>query len=448
MRMLALDLIYGCLLIALAPWLLYRRVVLGKPLAGFWDKLTGRLQRQHPHQPCVWFHAVSVGEVLQLQTLLADFSRRHQDYEVVLSTTTSTGYEVARQKFPQHTIVYWPFDFSWAVTRALQSLKPHLVVLVELELWPNFLLAARRQHVPVVLINGRLGARSHRGYARLRRWWGGLLSAVVHAGVQSEEYARRLIDLGVPAERVTVTGNIKYDRVLSDRDNPHTRALREAFGLTAEDLVFMAGSTQEPEEQYALDTWEALRAEMPRLRLVLVPRHKERFDAVARLVTERGWPLRRRSQATSTSRPQGETGIPPVLLLDTLGELAAAWGLAEIAFVGGSLTQRGGQNMLEPAGYGAAVLFGPNTWNFRATVDALLQQGAACVVRDPQELHDTVRRLARDAEERQRMGAAARTFVLSQQGATARTLELIEAHLPAVATWHHHPSLKARPQAA
>lgn len=448
MRMFALDVIYAGLLIALAPWLLYRRWVLGKPLAGFGDKLTGRLQRQHPQRPCIWFHAVSVGEVLQLQTLLADFSRRHEDYEVVLSTTTSTGYEVARQKFPQHTIVYWPFDFSWAVSRALRSLKPQLVVLVELELWPNFLLAARRQNVPVVLINGRLGVRSHRGYARLRRWWRGPLSAVVQAGVQTEEYARRLIDLGVPADRVTVTGNIKYDRVQSDRENPHTRALREAFGLTAEDLVFMAGSTQEPEEQYALDTWEALRAEMPRLRLVLVPRHKERFDAVARLVTERGWPLRRRSQATPMSRPQLETDIPPVLLLDTLGELAAAWGLADIAFVGGSLTQRGGQNMLEPAGYGAAVLFGPNTWNFRATVEALLQHDAACVVRDSQELHETVRRLARDAEERQRRGAAARAFVLSQQGATARTLELIEAHLPAVTTWQHHTTPEARPRAA
>jgi 3-deoxy-D-manno-octulosonic-acid transferase len=430
MLTIGLNVVYVLLLAALTPWLVYRRVAQRKTLAGLAEKFWGRVARKNPERPCVWFHAVSVGEVLQLQHLLAEFSRRHPDVEVLLTTTTATGYEVAREKFPQHTLAYWPLDFSWAVARALRSVRPQLVVLVELELWPNFLLAAQREKVPVMLINGRIGAKSHRGYARLRWFWRRPLSAVTHAAVQTDEYARRLVDLGLSAERVSVTGNIKYDRVQSDRMNPHTAELRTAFGLSADDLVFVAGSTQEPEEQYALDAWQTLRQEIPALRLLLVPRHKERFSSVARLVTERGLPLLRRS-ALSAPGKASPSGLPPVLLLDTLGELAAAWGLADIAFVGGSLTQRGGQNMLEPAGYGAAILFGPNTWNFRAIVEALLARNAACVVRDADELRETVRRLALDAHERQRLGAAARAFVLAQQGATVRTLELLDAHWPA-----------------
>jgi 3-deoxy-D-manno-octulosonic-acid transferase len=429
-----LNAIYGLALVAVSPWLLYRRVVQRKPVAGFWDKLTGRIARRQPERSCVWFHAVSVGEVLQLQSLVADFAARHPEDELLITTTTGTGFDVARQKFPQHTIAYWPFDFSWGVTRALRVVQPRLVVLVELELWPNFLHAAQRHGVPVALVNARIGAKSYRGYRRLKLFFRSALQGLTAVAAQTPEYAQRLIDLGVPVERVTVTGNIKYDRVQSDRRNSKTSELRRAFGIAENELVFVAGSTQEPEEEYALSAWGALREQFPSLRLILVPRHKERFEEVAKLVESRRHSLRRRSVAVAPLKnpptpplaggARGETS--PICLLDTLGELAACWGLADIAFVGGSLTQRGGQNMLEPAGYGAAVLFGPNTWNFKDIVEQLFSRDAALVVHDADELRATVQRLLTDAAARQRLGDAARAFVLTQQGATVQTLAVLD----------------------
>ncbi len=421
----ALDILYACAAVAALPWLWYRRLVHRKSVAGLAVKLTGALTRRHPERPCVWFHAVSVGEVLQLQTLVAEFLDLHPHYEVVISVTTGTGYDVALQKFPQHSVNYWPLDFSRAVDRALENLRPDLVVLVELEIWPNFLLAAQRRHVPVVVINGRISAGSYRGYRRLRRVLRPLFASLAHVAAQTQDYADRFRDLGVAADRITVTGNIKYDRIEGNRWNPKSQELREHFGLAADELVFLAGSTQAPEERLALEAYEALASEFPPLRLLLVPRHKERFDEVARLVESRGHAICRRSRdaaAGSTDRR--------VLLLDTLGELAACWGLADIAFVGGSLTQRGGQNMLEPAGYGAAVLFGPNTWNFQDIVRELLSREAAVVIPDGEALRWTVRELLANPHARQRLGRAAQAFVLTQQGATARSLEVLGRLLP------------------
>lgn len=479
MLSLMLDMTYAVVLMVATPFLLYRRFVQKKAVAGLVDKLTGRIVRRHPDRPCVWFHAVSVGEVLQLPSLVAEIAARHPRHELLITTTTGTGFDVAREKFPQHTVAYWPLDFSWAVHRALSTVRPDRVVLVELELWPNFLLAARRLSIPVLLVNGRIGAKSFRGYQRLKWLWRRVLPALTRCAVQTEEYAQRLIDLGVPGDRVTVTGNIKYDRVLSDRQNPKTEELRQAFGIASDELVFIAGSTQETEEEAALIAWEAVRNECPNLRLILVPRHKERFDAVAKLVESRGHILARRSTLLSPlppsslgegpgvrvrfslaqvphSKPQSQAGnhphpnplpartpgegtrVRPVCLLDTLGELAACWGLADIAFVGGSLTNRGGQNMLEPAGYGAAVLFGPNTWNFQDIVEQLLARDAAVVVHSGDALREMLLRLLRNPKERQEFGDAAQAFVLRQRGALAKTVAVIEEHLV-----HENPRSRA-----
>lgn len=424
-----LNAIYLTVLLLASPFVLYRRVVQKKSVTGLGDKLSGRITRRHPERPCVWFHAVSVGEVLQLPALIADFVATHPQHEILITTTTGTGFDVAKQKFPQHTMGYWPFDFSWAVTRALKTVRPEMVVLVELELWPNFLLAAKSLSVPVVLINGRISANSFRGYQRLTALWKRVLPVLTRCAVQTEEYAQRLIALGVPSDRVTVTGNIKFDRVQSNRRNPKTDELRRFFGIAENELVFIAGSTQETEEAAAITTWESLRTEFPQLRLILVPRHKERFEDVARLVTSLGHKVIRRSMSV----PQPLALSPqPILLLDTLGELGACWGLADVAFVGGSLTNRGGQNMLEPAGYGAAVLFGPNTRNFKDIVEQLLARNAARVVQNGDELTTIVGQLLRDTEERQRMGHAAREFVQTQQGATAKTLAVMAEVAPTI----------------
>jgi 3-deoxy-D-manno-octulosonic-acid transferase len=424
-----LDAVYLALAVCAAPLLLWRRVVLGKDRRGNAEKWLGRGEARKGDAPCLWLHAVSVGEVLQLKPVLEELARVRPDVELVISTTTGTGYDVAREKYPACRVIFFPLDFSWAVRAAFARIRPTVVVLVELELWPNFLAESRRCGVPVGVINGRLSERSHRGYGRLgfvaRRMFGSLS----FAAVQSAEYARRFAALGVAADRLEITGSIKFDRIEADRGNPRTAELGGSLGIAPGEHVFIAGSTQDPEERMAIEVWGSLREEFPDLRLVLVPRHKERFDEVARLVASMGLPLLQRSTVRSGD-VVANPAEKPVLLLDTLGELAACWGLADVAFVGGSLTRRGGQNMIEPAAYGAAVLFGPNTWNFRDIVALLLEARGARVVKDDAELREAVRSLLRDDVGRLSMGRRARELVLAQQGATARTVARILEQFP------------------
>lgn len=412
-----LNFAYAALLLLVSPVLLYRRWVHGKYRDGWSEKLWGRLPERDGSRPCVWLHAVSVGEVLQLRPVMQLLAAQRPDWDFVITTTTRTGLDVAKKEFAQHTVCYCPLDFSWAVRRAIARLKPSAIVLVELELWPNLVLTAQRLGVPLALINGRVSEKSFRGYRRIRPLIARLLRCFDLIAAQNREYADRLLALGAPNERLQVTGSIKFDGVQLDRANSRTAELRQFFGLRNGEKVFIAGSTQDPEESFALDAWQSLRNEFPDLRLILVPRHKERFEDVAALVTSRGLTLQRRSNA---ARSTGD-----VWLLDTLGELGACWGLADIAFVGGSLTQRGGQNMLEPAAYGAAVLFGPNTWNFRDIVEQLLARDAACVVRSADELTAAVGSLLRDSETAGELGRRASSFVATQQGAAARTVDLL-----------------------
>lgn len=438
-----LNFVYVGLLTVLSPLLLYRSLVLGKYKSGWrakvlGDVLSGSASQSHtlPDSPRpLWFHAVSVGEVLQLQPVLEAMSLARPDSPMVISTTTATGYDVALKKYPQHRVIYFPLDFTWAVSRALDQVRPVAVILVELELWPNFIMAAATRQVPVLLINGRLSERSHRGYRWIRPLMGGLLRRLSLLAVQDEAIAGRMRDLiglgegvhaaATPLVPLHVTGSIKFDGVLTNRDNPRTLELRKSFGLLGQQPVFMAGSTQEPEERYALEAWLTLRTKHPGLRLVLVPRHKERFEEVARLVTETfKLPLIRRSSLLA-GRPLPADAAHSVILLDTLGELSAAWGLADVAFVGGSLTKRGGQNMLEPAGFGAAVLFGPNTQNFREIVRALLAEQAATVVETPESLTAKVDEFLSHPDLAAASGLRARALIERHRGATRRTVDLM-----------------------
>ena len=427
-----LNCVYAVLIAVFSPMLLRRMVREGKYRDGWPAKFLGSLPPRTSDRPCIWFHAVSVGEVLQLQAVVAQMRIARPDVEIVVTTTTSTGYDVARQKFAGDHVCYFPLDFSWAVRRALDRIRPQAIVLVELELWPNFVRTANRRGIPIVLVNGRISEKSHRGYRRIRPFVGSLLRRLSIIAVQNDLYGGRLLDLGAPPERVIVTGSIKFDGVQTDRNNPRTNGLREAFGIQPGATVFIAGSTQDPEEEYAVDAYLALRPRFPNLRLVVVPRHKERFDEVAAAITRRGLPLLRRS--TGQLQHGRHSSSPPILLLDTLGELSACWGLADVAFVGGSLTQRGGQNMIEPAAYGAAVLFGPNTKNFRDVVDVLLAGSAARVVHDDADLKNTVEQFLADPEAARKLGRVAQRLVLAQQGATARTIDKILEVLPA-APW-------------
>ncbi len=426
--------IYVGLLAVVAPVLIYRSLKLGKYRSGWSQKLWGSVPQLAPTNldaPRYWLHAVSVGEVLLLQSVVAELQRRQPMAEIVISTTTATGHNVAQQKFPSCQHCYFPLDFTWAVRRAIARIQPTQIVLVELELWPNFIIAARRAKVPLSLINGRLSERSFRGYARLNflsgptgplSFIGRILRCFDSISVQTPTYADRFIALGAMADRVRITGSVKYDRVETNRSNVRTQNLRSALGLSVHETVFVAGSTQETEELAALHAWCEARQVFPQLRLILVPRHQERFEEVARLVIAEGHALIRRSKLDDGSTALSRDAV---ILLDTLGELSDCWGLADFAFVGGSLTKRGGQNMIEPAGYGAAVCFGPNTLNFRDIVENLREREAAVVVEDDNDLAGTILNWLRHPSEARQLGQCAQEFVATQCGATTRTVDVL-----------------------
>ena len=436
---LLLNFFYLLVILFFSPVLLWRALKQGKYRRGFREKWFGRVPRRERlagNARRLWFHAVSVGEVNLLQPLLELIRQRHPEWECVISTTSNTGLELAQKMYGNdHAVFFCPLDFSWSVRKALSRLKPDMLLLTEQELWPNLIRSAASQGVRLVLINGRFSDKGYRRYRWLRFLMWPLLQRFDCIAVQSETYAGWYHQLGGPAEKIHVTGSMKFDRARFDRENTATQWLRRVAGISDRDIVFLAGSTQEPEEMMAVDCYEHLKHDFPALRLILVPRHPERFDVVARQLSERGVLWERRSRLPDPDDrpeplPSPESGSitirPRILLVDTIGELGAWWGTARIAFVGGSIHKRGGQNMIEPAAYGAAVCFGPNTKNFRDIVALLLRDGAACVVHDDREMEAFVRRCLEDPEYRDTLGRRARDLAERQVGATGRTLELME----------------------
>lgn len=424
-----LNFVYLLLIIACSPWLTYSAVRKGKYRDGWGEKLLGRVPRRSGDRPCIWLHAVSVGEVNLLQPILTELAQRRPTWECVISTTTRTGFALARKKYAGYQVFYCPLDFTWAVRRAMRRIRPTLFVLAELELWPNLIRAARRHGARVAVVNGRLSKKSHRGYRRIRSLVRQVLARIDLIAVQNDCYAQRFRDLGARPETVHVTGSIKFDGAATDRNNAATQALRQWWQLADSDFVVLAGSTQDPEEEMALNVFRNVLMNRPHARLILVPRHPERFDAVAQLLDQSGLAWQRRSRLDdpmSAAKPDHSSGEPArILLVDVIGELGAWWGAAQAGFVGGSMGRRGGQNMIEPAGYGVAVSFGPNTSNFRDIVTLLLGNQAAVVVQNESQLQDFVRRCADESEYLEDLGGRARQLVLEQQGATRRTVDCL-----------------------
>lgn len=430
--MLIFDLFYLLAIAALTPWLVWRSISTGRYRSGLAAKIFGRVVVPNPeNKPVAWFHAVSVGEVNLLCTLIPAFRKRHPDWLVVVSATTDTGLAEAHKQFVNLVVISWPFDFSWAVSTAIDAVKPSLIVLTESELWPNFLHIARARRVPVIVVNARISPRS---FARLKRIAGParriLFNNIARFAVQEKEYKDRLHQLGVSSEKLVVTGSVKYDGAFKERNSQKMAMLSTLLTLGKNEfpnrVIWLAGSTHSPEESIVLRIFLQLRQRFPQLRLILVPRHPDRFEEVARLIEHSGLPFARRSRIVE---PLPE--MPAVVLLDTVGELGVAWGVADVGFTGGSLDgKRGGQSMIEPAGYGVPCVFGPHVWNFKDAAKRLVEVGGAVMVLDTQALEIELANLIADADLRNRMGIAARELVRRQQGAATRTLEAMDALLP------------------
>lgn len=416
------NLVYSLVLLCALPWLCWRRWRTGRYKSGLVDKLWGFSAAPAGSAPLVWLHGVSVGEVQLLRPLVEQWRARHPTWRVALSTTTDSGMELACKLFPNDVLLfYFPLDFTWAVKRTLRSLRPKLLILGELELWPNLIAQCRQQAVPVAVINGRLSIRSFERYQRLSWLARGMFRSLSLVAAQSEANAARFRACG--AERTTiVTGSTKFDNVGFDRQADQVQHLRSLVGLMDNHRVWVMGSTQSGEELPAAQAFEQLRGEFPELRLIVVPRHPERFDQVASELEQTGLQVVRRSRLDQRL-PQADWQI---LLVDTVGELRWWWGVAELAIVGGSFGRRGGQNMLEPAAYGGNLAFGPNTSNFRDIVELLLSGDAATQLSTLAEIEPWIRQQLRAPAAGQARGERARAIVASGQGALERTLLALE----------------------
>lgn len=375
-----------------------------------------------PGPPRLWVHAVSVGEAMAAIPLVRALKRRWPETEIVVSTVTGTGARVARDRLPEASaLITFPLDFSSAVRRAVARIEPRGFIALETELWPNLLRTLARRGIPAVVVNGRISDRSYRRYRLVRRLFRRTLGEVAGFGMQSEEDARRIIALGASPERVVVTGNLKMEAAGAGEGTE--RLWRRLLHLTDAEPVWIAGSTHRGEEEQVLEAYTRLRREVGRLSLILAPRHPERVGEIEALLTRHGLRGVRRTRLSGGR----EAGLEaPVILLDTVGELASLYTVADVIFIGGSLVPAGGHNMIEPASMGKPVVFGTHVENFREVAALLLEAGGAIQVRGRDELTEAVRRLLLEPEERQRRGAAAQEAVRAQQGAAARTLELLE----------------------
>ena len=408
----------GGLVAAYAPAALYRRIRRGVPLH---VRARFGLGAQPVNGSTAWLHAVSVGETIAALPLIEGIRRLTPALPMIVTTVTETGARVVTERLGGiATHRFFPLDFPGAVRRTLNALNPAFLACMETEIWPNMLRALAQRRVPVMIANGRLSDRSYRRYALVRPLLRGVLDHVTVFAMRSEEDAQRMISLGARPERVVVTGNIKHEPL---PEAGGVELWQRLLGLGPEQRVWIAGSTHRGEENAVLDAHAAARRQCSDIVLVLAPRHPERVGEVAALVTARGWPAVKRSEL-----PRARQG-GAVIVLDTVGELAQLYGIADVVFVGGSLVPAGGHNMLEPALRRKPVLFGPHTANFRQAASLLVESGGGVVVRDATALSSELGRLLGDPALRAKIGGLAYEAVAAQHGAVKATLDLVERFL-------------------
>jgi len=404
-----------------SPVLLWRLMFAGGASRGSILERMGYVPRLAGKRPLVWIHGVSVGEVKAASGFVAQLQKLRPDLDLVISTTTPNGRLVAHQEYPDLPVVTYPLDLANFPGRALSRLRPQCVLLMELEIWPNFLQAARNRDIPVAVINGRISERTFKGY-RMARGLLPQLDLITKYCVQDRAYEQRLHDLGVDPARVFVTGNMKYDSVDMGQHEEAAAELRPWLSPNGE-RVLVTGSTHDDEESAVLDAVLAIRKNSNMVvRTVLVPRHPERSSSICEVVQQKGFVPVRWTEVRDHLRPLADN---EVLVVDTIGQLQRFYAACDVAFVGGSLVPHGGQNMLEPAALGRAVIFGPHTANFRRDVELLLAADAVIQVPDRPQFGVQLQALLSDEQMCQGYGERARQVITQNQGATARTLDLV-----------------------
>ena len=424
-----LDLLYLLAGLAYSPVVIYRAVRHKRYRTG-WDQRFGKITRRNPTKKCIWLHAVSVGEVNAAKTIIKELENKFGDFEIVISTTTDTGFARATNLFSEnHQIFYFPFDFSWTMRRAFRNIRPAICLLMELEVWPNLVHIAQQSNVPVIVVNGRISDRSFTSYKRVRPLIRKMFDRVPLVLAQTDEYARRFKELGCPNEKVIVTGSLKYDTAQITNKIEGADVLAAQLNIGNERL-WVAGATGNDEEKILLDVYQNIKQQsrFSDLRLAIVPRKPERFDEVAQLIERTGFPLIRYSQIKNNTAPSPANN-QVVILGDTMGDLRKFYSLAAIIFVGRSLVPMGGSDMAEAAALGKCTIFGPHAFNFKQTVDALLADNGAIMVKDKQELLQTMQKCLNDPDFAQSIAKNGREVIRKNQGATAKSIDQITKFL-------------------
>jgi 3-deoxy-D-manno-octulosonic-acid transferase len=426
--------LYSVLIVAffavMSPFLIYQAVRYRKYIGSFTQRL-GYLPVSFnlDGDESIWIHAVSVGEVLTARALLPALRERYPKLRLFLSTTTMTGQQIARNNLQYvDEVFYFPFDLGFIVNRTLQLVRPRLFIMMETEIWPNQLRACRRAGVRTMLVNGRISSRSYPRYRLARPFFRRVLHHVDRFCMQSDESARRVIDIGADRERVIVTGSLKFDSLEIPGSQPidrgRNRVLRY-FRMSPDRPVVIAASTLKGEEEPVLDAFQRIRATMTNALLIIAPRKPQRFEDAERLARRAGWNVARRSELRVDAEPRHD-----VVILDTIGELAQLYQVATAVFVGGSLVDSGGHNILEPAVFGKPIVFGPYMQNFAEIAQTFVENAAAIQVRSGRELEVALLDLLGDPVRRARLGAAARALVEANRGARTKTLAAIAQLLP------------------
>ena len=418
------------LFVVVSPWFLYQAIRYRKYVGSLAQRM-GYLPVSFnmDAEPSIWIHAVSVGEVLTARPLVQDLRARYPRLRIFLSTTTLSGQGIARRSVREvDEVFYFPFDLGLFVRRTLDLVRPQLFIMMETEIWPNLLRECKRRGVHTAIVNGRLSQRSYPRYRMVRGLLRRVLDDIDRFCVQSEESARRFIDLGANPGRVTVTGSLKFDSLDLSTNTIQSRArdrVLRYFRIPLGRPVIVAGSTMKGEEPAVLRAFRRVRATFPNTLLILAPRHTERVDDVEALSQEEGFKTVRRSELAIDAEPRAD-----VVILDSIGELATIYQLATVAFVGGSLVATGGHNILEPAVFGKPIVFGPYMSNFAEIADIFVSNAAAAQVAGDGELEEMMVTLMTDPIRRARLGAAARAIVEANRGAKDRSMTVLAALLP------------------
>ncbi|MDO8142414.1 MAG: 3-deoxy-D-manno-octulosonic acid transferase [Candidatus Brocadiales bacterium] len=421
------DAVYGTALVCGSPYFLSKLIISERYRSGLAQRF-GWLGTRKGKNPCVWIHGASVGEILTVKELVKSVEKEFNNLDIVISANTNTGLSVAERCFSGKKIFYFPLDLSWVVGRVLNAVDPAYVILIELEIWPNFLMAVTKKHIPLILVNARISEKSLKWYRVLCKISKGFFESLTNKEnvfcARTETDTTRLMNLGIPEAQIFTTGNMKFDNLVTAVPEDTKERLLCLFEIGKDDKVVVCGSTHEGEEAILLRIFKQIRTKVDKLRLVLVPRHIERISEVMKEVESAGLRCVRKTALDKDCKIGGHK-YETVILVDTVGELLNIYSIADCVFVGRSLVPQGGQNMMEPAGLAKPIIVGPHTFNFNEEVQLLKEANAIKIVHGEASLSNELVYLLEHPYDAQELGKRAQSVVMKQRGATERNLKVL-----------------------